>query len=126
MKMRGKSSSSVVRGTRSVIIERMQRRARKAVVISLIIIGLSAFILKLFLFYFLMSKCPVSPIVSTGQIYPLNNHGYIFYVTRIHAFLQDILMYAFIIFGFGGALLNLRWKVIRNNFEEMHKHDLKM
>lgn len=39
----------------------------------------------------------------------------------MQSLLQDILFYIFIILAFGGAILNLRWKTIRNPYNEMRK-----
>jgi len=99
----------------------MTLRAKKALVIGLLSIGLLSFILKLILFFYLQGISPQTPNIATCRIYPLNNHGYIFYVTRIQSLLQDILFDSFFIFAFGAAILELRWKTIRNLFDEMPK-----
>lgn len=99
----------------------MTPRSKKAIVISLVTIGLLSFIIKLLLFFYLMEYAPKEPNTFTGDIYPLNNHGYIFYVVKRQSLLQDVLLYAFIIFTFGATLLEQRWKTIRNLFDEMPK-----
>ena len=99
----------------------MTARSKKAIVISLLTIGLLSFIIRLLLFFYLMEYAPKEPNTFTSEIYPLNNHGYIFYVIKSQSLLQDVLFYAFIIFAFGAALLEQRWKTIRNLFDEMPK-----
>ena len=101
--------------------EFMTFRTKKALVISLLSIGLLCFIVKLILFFYLQGISTQTPNIATGKIYPLNNHGYIFHVTRLQSLLQDILFAAFFIFAFGAAILELRWKTIRNLFDEMPK-----
>jgi hypothetical protein len=95
--------------------------AKKIIVISLVTAGLVSFIIQLLLFFYLMEYAPTQPNAVTGEIYPLNNHGYIFYVIKAQSLLQNILFYVFIIFAFGGAILNLRWKTIRSPYNEMPK-----
>jgi hypothetical protein len=99
----------------------MTHRSKKTIVISLVTIGLLSFITQLLLFFYLMEYAPKEPNTSTGEIFPLNNHGYIFYVVKIQSILQDLLFYAFIIFFFGAALLEQRWKTIRKKINEIPK-----
>lgn len=94
---------------------------KKAVVVSLVTVGFLSFTIKLLLFFYLMEYAPTQPNIATGEIYPLNNHGYIFYVIKIQSILQDALFYAFFIFAFGAAILEQRWKTIRNLFDSMPK-----
>jgi hypothetical protein len=99
----------------------MTPRLKKAIVISLVTVGLLSFITKLLLFFYLLQYAPKEPNPVTGAIYPLNNHGYFFYVVKNQSLLQDYLFYAFFIFAFGGAILGQRWKTFRNLFDEMPK-----
>lgn len=99
----------------------MTFRTKKTLVIGLMSIGILSFILKLILFFYLQGNSPRIPNISTFQIYPLNNHGYIFYVTKIQSLVQDILFDAFFLFAVGSAILEIRWKTIRNQFEEIPK-----
>jgi len=99
----------------------MTARSKKATVVSLVTVGFLSFIIKLLLFFYLMEYAPTRPNMVSGEIYSLNNHGYIFYVIKIQSILQDALFYAFFIFAFGAAILEQRWKTIRNLFDEMPK-----
>jgi len=103
----------------------MNKKYKKIIVISSVAIGLTSFAVKLLLFYYFMSISPQQANPMTGQIYTLNNHGYIFYVTKAQNLWQDILWYAFFAFAIGGGLLEVRWKTIRNIFDEIPK-DLKI
>jgi hypothetical protein len=50
---------------------------------------------------------------ATGQIYPVNDHGYYFYVSRTQSILLDsLLSFAFPLFFFLAAILGAHWKVI--------------
>jgi hypothetical protein len=77
----------------------MTSRSKKTIIVSLLTVGILFFILKWILFFYLMEYAPKQPNVATGEIYPLNNHGYIFYVIKIQSLLQDVLFYAFFIFA---------------------------
>lgn len=99
----------------------MTFRDKKSIVISLVTEGLPSFIIQLLLFFYLMECSPTQPNAVTGELYPLNNQCYIFDVIKVQSLLQDILFFIFIVFAFGGAILNLRWKTIRNPYNEMPK-----
>jgi hypothetical protein len=99
---------------------------KKFVVVAMIAAGFTAFVLKLGLFFYWLSYGPTLPRPETGQIYPLNNHGHIFYVTQAQSVLQDCLMYAFLVFAFGGAILNGYWKVIHNPYNDLPKEPTKV
>ncbi len=77
-------------------------------------IGFSSFFLSLPYFYALEHNSPHASILATQQIYELSDHGYLFYVTRQQYWRFYILVWAGFTLGALAALLNYRWKVIRN------------
>ena len=99
----------------------MEQRFKKVLVIAMATIGICSFVAKLLLFFYWNEHAPTTPNLANGQVYPLNNHGYVFYVTSAQHYLQDGLLYMFMIFAFGAAILNIRWKVIRNQYEKPNK-----
>jgi hypothetical protein len=101
--------------------ENMNKTYKRMVVIGFVAIGLACFALKLVLFYYYQGISPQIPNPTNGQIYPLNNHGYIFYVTTNQNLWQDILWYAFFVFAIGGGFLEARWKAIKNIYDELPK-----
>jgi hypothetical protein len=90
-------------------------------VLTMVPVGVAAFILKLALFFYWLAHNPTAPRPEVGEIYPLNNHGHIFYVTQTQSSLQDWLMGIFYVFAFGGGILNFYWKVIRNPYDNFPK-----
>ena len=103
----------------------MNRYAKKYIVISMLSIGITSFAVKLLLFYYLLGISPQTPNLSTGEIYALNNHGHIFYVTKTQNIIQDATFYIFIVLAFGAAFLNLRWKAIANPHDNLPKKLIK-
>jgi hypothetical protein len=73
--------------------------------------GMGAFVLNMVLWFYWLDHSPAAPRTDTGQTYPLNNHGYYFYVTKAQNLVQEGLMVAFVVGVFGGAFLNQRWKL---------------
>jgi len=71
----------------------------------------AAFVLKMGLFLYLFSHSPSTPNPENGEIYPLSNHGYIFYVTRLQNVLQDALIYVFGVLMFFIVVLRIYWEV---------------
>jgi len=88
---------------------------KKIIVRSLVAGGFLSFIIQLLLFFYLMEYAPIKPNIATGEIYPLNNHGYIFYVIKTQSILQDTLFYAFFIFVIAAIILEQRWKTNRKS-----------
>jgi hypothetical protein len=94
---------------------------RKALVISLLSLGLASFLTAMGLFHYWLGESPSTPRPDTGQVCALNQHGYYFYITRSQKTLFDVLLYAFpLLFG-GGAILDMRWKTLRNALEDAPK-----
>lgn len=79
--------------------------------------GFASFALKMILFYYLMQVSPQVSNLATGQVWPLNNHGYIVYITRSQNILQYALFYAFVVLGVAAAILNFHWNVTRNKYD---------
>jgi hypothetical protein len=84
------------------------------IVIVLATIGFTGFFSSFGVFAHLERISPTRPASAAGQIYELNDHGYLFYVTHE----QYWLFYTMCWGGFGlailAALLNYRWKVVKN------------
>jgi len=92
----------------------MINRGKKIIVTSMLVIWLASFIIQLILFCYLRSISPRIPNMATGEIYPLNDHGYIFYVRKIcWLYCERIYFYLFV-FGLGGGILNLKWKIFKS------------
>ena|ERR1035437_8676765 len=89
-------------------------RLKKSLVIAMITVGMASAILWGGLFFYLLSHSPSTPLPATGQIYPLHDHGYVFYVSKTQSICQDILPAVFLVFFFGAVILNMSWKVIPN------------
>ncbi len=85
----------------------------------MVTIGFAAGGLDLGLWLYWLEHSPSVARPATGQTYPCNNHGHIFDVTQSQNAILDGLIIAFGVFGFGGAILNLRWKVVRNLYDDL-------
>jgi Na+/melibiose symporter-like transporter len=85
---------------------------QRFLVLTMVPIGVAAFILKLVTFFYLDEHSPKSPRPETGEIYLLTNHGDYFYVTHFQSVLQGLLLLIFFVFVFGGVALNYFWKVV--------------
>jgi hypothetical protein len=90
---------------------------RKALVISLLSLGFASFLTAMGLFHYWVSRSPSRPRPETGEVCALNQHGYYFYVTHMQKTLFDALLYAFPLLFAGGAILDMRWKTLRNPLE---------
>ncbi len=99
----------------------MSKKNKKTIVIGLLSIGMVCLVLNLGLFYYYMGISPQTSSPSYGQVHPLNNHGYIFFVTKTQALLQEILWYSFMVFALGAGLLEAKWKTIGNIFDWLPK-----
>jgi hypothetical protein len=95
----------------------MKKIYRKITIISLVATACACFALKLILFFYLMEVSPRVPNLATGQVWPLNNHGYIVYITRSQNILQYALFYAFVVLGVAAGILNFHWNAIRNKYD---------
>jgi hypothetical protein len=77
-------------------------------------IGITMFATSFVVFRVLERSSPTTPVSATHQVYQMNSHGYLFYVTPEKYWLIYTLLYG----GWGlvalAAILNWRWKVIRN------------
>ena len=77
-------------------------------------IGFSSCFISFPYFYALKRNSPRAPLPATQQVYELSDHGYLFYVTREHYWLFYSLFWDDWTLGVAAALLNYRWKVIKN------------
>ena len=99
----------------------MNRTVKKYILITIITLAITSFVAKLILFYYLMGISPQAPNPSTGEIYALNNHGYIFYVSRTQNIIQDATFYGSMALALCAYLLNSRWKAIANPYDDLPK-----
>jgi hypothetical protein len=87
---------------------------RRLIVIVLGAVGFTGFFSSFAVYQHLVRVSPSVPTVLSGQLYRLSEHGYLFYVTRQ----QYWLFYGLLLGGWGlgalAAVLNYRWKVVRN------------
>ena len=86
---------------------------RRLIVIVLATVGLTGFFVSFGVFHHLQNVSPTKPFAAAGQIYQLNDHGYLFYVTREQYLLFHMLLGG-IVLGTLAAILNYRWKVVKN------------
>ncbi len=77
-------------------------------------IGITSFFLSFPFFYTLERNSPSRPAPVARQVYELNDHGYLFYVTREQYWLFNTMCWGGFGLGFLAALLNYRWKVVKN------------
>lgn len=89
-------------------------RARRLILIILATIGFTSFFLSFPYFDWLTDNSPHSPPPVTQQVYELNDHGYLFYVTHNEYWLFQGLSKGGLSLSALAALLNYRWKVIHN------------
>jgi hypothetical protein len=85
---------------------------KKIILTTLLTVSLLSWLLFIYLYYsHWQDVAPREPNPAAGQIYEVNNHGYVFYLTRqqkITAFIPcGVAVVAFLT----GALLENRWKV---------------
>jgi len=86
---------------------------RRYILIALVSVGTTAFFASFGVFYHFRAVSPTMPITATGQVYPINDHGHFFYVTREHYWLFHILLSGWWLAALA-AVLNYRWKVVPN------------
>jgi hypothetical protein len=90
---------------------------KKTILTVLVTVSLLSWLLHIYFYYFhFQALAPITPNAATGQIYRVNNKGYVFYLTmeqEITAYIPfGVAVVAFVI----GALLENRWKV----YEKIH------
>jgi len=86
---------------------------RRFIVIVVGTVGCTGFFTSFGLFHYLENISPTKPIPAAQQVYQLNDGEYLFYVTREQYWLFHLLVSCFAL-GFLAALLNWRWKVVKN------------
>ena len=89
-------------------------RYRRLILIVMVTVGVFCFVASFPFFSVLERNSPTTPNPATQQTYELNDHGYLFYVTREQNYVFRILLHGGWALGVLGALLNYRWKVIHN------------
>ena len=84
---------------------------RKFVLSVMCLVMVASVVLKIGLLFYLISHSPSSPEPVSGKICPLNNHGRLFYITRLQSVLQDVLMYVFGTLMFFFVVLKIYWEI---------------
>jgi len=89
-------------------------KSRRILVIVILTVGVVGFFSSFMFYQHLIAVSPTTPIPAIDQIWQLNQHGYLFYVT----YQQYVLFHALLYGGWGlavtAAILNYRWKVVHN------------
>lgn len=102
----------------------MTLRAKKNILNSLGVLSFISWTLFLYLHYYhyqIQNIAPIKPNHDSGQIYEVNNHGYIFYLTLKQEIISFIPCIA-AIFGFGlFAVLEWRWKIGKQIYGQPRK-----
>ncbi len=101
----------------------MSFRTKKILVAFMVVIAFLSFLLKLILIFYILDMSPKTPMIATGEVYPFNYGGSIFYVTKNQNFLQDVLWVIFIVLGLSAGILNYRWNVFPSTFDNLPKDD---
>ena len=90
----------------------MSFRMKKIILNSFGAVCLISWILFIYFYYFHFKN--VAPIIAnpaTGQIYKVNNHGYVFFLTEKQTIIAFIPCFIAIASFVTCALLELRWKI---------------
>jgi len=96
-------------------------RFRQVLAITLVAVGIAAFVIHLVSWYRLAETSPSSPNRMTGQVYALSNHSSYFYVTRDEKTLGDVCIYiTWIAFLMAGAI-NAYWRVFPSPLDDAPK-----
>jgi TRAP-type C4-dicarboxylate transport system permease small subunit len=96
-------------------------RSRKLLVVSLASVAAFAFLLAIGSYSYWLRHSPSQPRADTGQIYALNQHGYLFYVTYAQSRVFSALLVVFGVFGLAAGVLNLRWKALASPIDDAPK-----
>ena len=100
----------------------MTFRIKKNILNSLSALCLISWILFIYFYYFhFQNVAPIKPDRDAGQIYEVNNHGYIFYLTMKQEIIALIpCVTAIISLGIGVAL-ERRWKIYKQIYGQPRK-----
>lgn len=96
-------------------------RFRKTLTIALLVLGITAFVVHYICWYYLLKNSPTLPNPATGQLYVLNEHGYLFFVTRFQKALGYVCMFVYAFAGVAAVILNVRYKVFKNPLDDRPK-----
>ena len=94
-------------------------RLRKCIVVVLGNLAVAAFVAALLLFVWWCEYSPTDPRTDTGEIYPLEQHGDVFYVTRVQHRVFAGLLASFAVLGVAAAFLNVRWNAIKRAYDNV-------
>jgi hypothetical protein len=87
---------------------------RRYIVIVLGTIGITGFFSSFGVFAHLERISPTRPESAARQVYELSDHGYLFYVTCEQYWLFNGMSWGGFGLGILAAVLNYRWKVVKN------------
>jgi len=100
----------------------MSFTAKKNILNFLSVVCLISWVLFIYFYFFhFQNSAPTKPNPETGQIYEVNNHGYLFYLTKdqkTEAFVPLFIAIACLAIV---AVLEWRWKVYRRIYVEPPK-----
>jgi hypothetical protein len=85
---------------------------RRFIVIVLVTIGITSFFSSFAFNSSLRKTSPTTPVAN--QIYQMNEHGYLYYVTKEQYWLFNALCWGGWSLAALAAILNYRWKVVKN------------
>src|SRR6266536_5271812 len=100
----------------------MSFKTKKIILISLGWVSLLSWFLFIHFYYFYFRNvAPTRPNSATGQVYEVNNHGYVFYLNKQQAILAFIPCGLAVIAFVTGAILESRWKVYEKIYGKWSK-----
>ena len=90
----------------------MSFAAKKMILMTFGTVFLVSWFLFIYLYFFhWRNVAPIKPNAATGQIYEVNNHGYVFYLTKRQEVTAYIPVGVAVVSFLSGAVLENRWKV---------------
>ena len=103
----------------------MSFRIKKNILNSLAAITLISWLLFIQLYYYyFINVAPIIANPATGQIYRINNHGYVFFLTAKQMIMAYIPLFIGIASLVAGVLLEWRWKIYQKIYGKPPKLSL--
>jgi hypothetical protein len=84
--------------------------AHQRIILRFLVAGFAAFGLALAFYRYLMGVSPTAPDASTGRACPMDEHGYVFFITGDQRFGFFALLAVFCILVLIATVLSVRWK----------------
>ena len=94
---------------------------RRAIVYGLITIGVLFFALHIIGWFYFDRTAPTTPNVVSGEVYEVNNHGSLSYITETTYYTWSIMWYSAFLIVIAAWLLDQRWKVTRSAREKRYE-----